>query len=358
VSPEQLEQARAGGLALLRGVPLSAAPPPPLTSPRAADTGNGGRKLGGIAAAAPPAAAPPSAEPPAAAPRDTAAAAATPLAAAPPVAMATDTAAAAPPVGPEAEAKAEVAADSPLPQSHLMGSPPPTALPAAPPTAPPAFSPTTLPATRPAPARQGLTFSPITLRKAPPVHLPRNGMPYRFCRSDCREDEGEDARTLCVSRRNHLELTLHEGNDGFVFAMLNSSHKNGLWVVGPELDAVPIQLAQGQEAVLLPGSRVLLPSSAAPPARDPLVFELVRDERPTSKGAHRVIDPDLEPEPPRQEELPTGKRAREVIDLDPEQDPPWQWPRSIGAVAPAPTSSAARDHLDAMLLAIAKRKGV
>ena len=103
---------------------------------------------------------------------------------------------------------------------------------------------------------------------------------------------------------------------------------------------------------------MLLPSSAAPPARDPLVFELVRDERPTSKGAHRVIDPDLEPEPPRQEELPTGKRAREVIDLDPEQDPPWQWPRSIGAVAPAPTSSAARDHLDAMLLAIAKRKGV
>ena len=59
-----------------------------------------------------------------------------------------------------------------------------------------------------------------------------------------------------------------------------------------------------------------------------------------------------------EEELPTGKRAREVIDLDPEQDPPWQWPCSIGAVAPAPTSSAARDHLDAMLLAIAKRKGV
>ena len=74
-------------------------------------------------------------------------------------------------------------------------------------------------------------------------------------------------------------------------------------------------------------------------------------------GAQGVIDPDLEPIPPRQEELPTSKRAREVIDLGLEPDPPWQCPRSIGAVAPAPTSSAARAELDALLLP-AKRKGV
>jgi len=210
------------------------------------------------------------------------------------------------------------ASDSPLPQpeSHL-GFAPPTALPAAPPTALPAFSPATSPAAWPAAARQHLTLTPITLRKAPLIRLARDS-PYHFCRSDCREGaKGEDARTLCVSRRDHLKLTLHD-SDGFIFAMLNCLHKNGLKVMGPEPDAVPMQLAQGQEAVLLPGSRLLLPSSAALPAREPLVFELVRDERPTRK------------------------RAREVIDLDPEPEPPRQWPRSIGAVAPAPTSSAAQ----------------